>query len=261
MPISGIGAARVEGWQHAVAAGAVAGHEPVLKFGRNPSVAAGVAEDVSDLGGDFHFPTTGGVVSVVSDSIEDDPSGTGQWQITIEGIATADGTKLSETIALDGTTPALTSGSFIRINRMYCPDNQAGSAGMNVGAITASIGGTDVSAILPGDSQTEQAVYTVPAGFRAFVSAWYFSMNKLSPGAGEPQANFSLFIRNNGTSPNGVWRLQRFIGIALTGGVPARMRFEYPLVYGPLTDIKVRCTDTTDISDVSAGFDLVLEAI
>jgi hypothetical protein len=181
---------------HGVSLGLVPGWEAFRKFGANPSVGTGGAEEIWPPGTVRTLPTAAGVASVSSDATADDgdPQGTGAGKILISGLD-ANWLEISETVTLNGTTPVNTVNSFLRIHRMYC--TTVGIGGINAGNITATIGGNAQSYVRAGEGQTAVIGYTVPANK-------YFLLNYYSVGvgrmAGSSDANVDGQIRlYNGT--------------------------------------------------------------
>lgn len=63
---------------------------------------------------------------------------------------------VQEVVALNGTTPVVTTGSFFRINDLITASGNA------VGDVTASYGGTVYAKILAGRGRNQASVFTVP---------------------------------------------------------------------------------------------------
>jgi hypothetical protein len=174
----------------AVAIGALRGFTGFRKFGMNPSVASGT-EDVWGEGGVLVWPTTAGQVSVVSTSTADDgsPAGTGAHEVTIQGLD-ADYEEIQETVTLNGTTPVLTTASFLRANRMFI--GEVGSSDTNVGIIRASIGGNVQESILAEQGQSAVTHFTVPAGKSFIINYYSVGVGRM---AGSSDANIKGQIR------------------------------------------------------------------
>lgn len=138
----------------------------VAQFGENLDISG--TEDVWPNGATYPFPAAAGTLSVVSASAEDDTGGTGATQIKIYGLD-ANYDEINEVVTLDGTTPVVTTASFLRVNRMHIVGT-VGTALTNLGDITATHGVAGVIGIIPaGLGQTQQAIYTVPRGYSGFL--------------------------------------------------------------------------------------------
>ena len=111
-------------------------------------------------------------MSVISSDAADDIDGTGAQKITIQGL---DANWLPKSLEVDmnGTSETTVASTFIRVFRAFV--TQAGSGEVNAGDITLSIGGITVAKISADMGQTLMAVYTVPAGFTAYITQWSFS--------------------------------------------------------------------------------------
>ena len=163
-----------------VGLGLVPGFKLLRKFGDNETISGGTAEDIWPPGTRRVLPTVAGVVSTVSSSGDDDASPAdqaGTQVLRIEGLGT-DWLEQTEDILMNGATPVLTTKEFIRVNRMY--GILSGSAGWNVGNISASIGGALQAYIEAGEGQTHQALYTVPANMSFLITDYEVSVGRMA---------------------------------------------------------------------------------
>lgn len=164
-------------WNDAVALGLVDGVREVRKYGFSESLISGSDYTVWPLASKVVFPTTSSTLSCVSSSLNDDLGGSGLESIVIDGLVRAadhpdglDWGRLTETVVLDGTTPVVTTAQFYRVNRVT-PGNCGTYHEANDGNITVSHGANPIAYIPAGDGQTQQLIYTVPAGETAVVLA------------------------------------------------------------------------------------------
>lgn len=140
------------------------------KFGFNLDVdVASSPEVVASFGGTFVPMTTAATLSIVSTSAADQGGGTpgtGLQQVVITGVD-ANREAQVEVVALDGTTPVVTSSTWLGVNRIS--PFLCGSSKTNVGDITATeTGGSTVQAEMPaGGTVTEQCIFFVQAGHTA----------------------------------------------------------------------------------------------
>jgi len=104
------------------------------KFGYNEDIDTG-KESIWSPGGIFVPIVTARTLSVVSTSTADDDGGTGANSIIIYGID-ADWKAQTVVVTLDGTTPVVTTETWMGINRMSI--YVSGSGGVNAGTITAT---------------------------------------------------------------------------------------------------------------------------
>lgn len=174
----------------AVGIGAIPGWTSFRKFGVNPAVTA-ATQDIWGQGGTLLWPDAAGTVSVVSTSTDDDgdPAGIGAHEVTIQGLD-SNYLEVQETVTLNGTTPVVTTQTFLRANRMFV--GECGSNDSNVGIIRASIGGNVQESILAGQGQSAVALYTVPADKYFVIDYYSVGVGRM---AGSSDANIKGQIR------------------------------------------------------------------
>ena len=156
-----------------VARGQIPGHKLQFKFGHNAAVGA-TEETIWAEGGLYVYPTSATQMTVSSSSADDAAAGTGARTVNIQGLD-ADYNEISEDIILNGQTPVTTVNSYLRINRGTVLT--AGTGGKNAGIIRAGTGtvtsGVPANVFLSidgdGDNQTLMCLWTVPAGYTAFM--------------------------------------------------------------------------------------------
>jgi hypothetical protein len=231
--------------------GVVSGRFPKLhgvqKFGYNPAVPSNAVETVWDGSSLYVYPDAADYVEVVcDDGTNDVDGGTGARSVTIEGLD-ANYNKQSETITLTNPDSAGVEGrsvnQYIRLFRAYVAT--AGSQQTNDDDINFYIGDTNVALIKATVGQTLMAVYTVPAGFRAYVV-------QLDVGSAKDlEHEISLVVRNGGNA----WNTQSFI--TMRGGFIEK-GYEMPIVIDEMYDVEIRAISSAT-SAVSAGFELLLE--
>lgn len=155
-----------------VARSQIAGHESNFKFGFNPDVDDAL-ETVWAEGGLYSYLSAATILKVSSSSTDDTAAGTGARTVEIFGL---DGNynEISETVTLNGQTAVNTTNSYLRINRGVV--RSAGSGGQNAGVIYAGTGtvtsgvpANKYLSIAIGDNQTLMSLWTVPAGYTAFI--------------------------------------------------------------------------------------------
>lgn len=158
-----------------VARGLVDGMIGVFKAGYNSAFANGTEESFwshSEL-----YPwsawATPGTLSIVSGSASD--TGT----VTITGLNSTTWQTQTETVTLTGTTPVVTSLSYVRLNSMLYTGSST-----NVGEIHANRNGTCIGHISPGTGVAQGAQYTVPAGYTAYMMQGTANIGKGNDGTG-----------------------------------------------------------------------------
>lgn len=237
-----------------VANGLIPGYSVVSKFGRNPDIDLGAAEDIWTVGGIRTWLSAAATLEAISTSINDTSGGSGAQIITVQGL---DGSflEVEEDITMNGTSAtSATSNSFIRVNRAFV--KQVGTyRGNNEGDITIRIsgGGATQTNILTAIGQTEQTHYTIPANKDALLMMMYTSVDSTRtatptlyqiPGADDVSAPY-------------VGALRKVFGLTALN-VDEDHKYEaYPKLTGP-TDIFWRATVSANNTAVEAGFDLLL---
>ncbi len=153
----------------AVSAGRVSYIGSVYKFGYNAAVSS-TEETVWFNGGLYSYPSSAIQMKVSSSDANDTASGgggTGARTVRVVGLD-GDYSEVQEDVSLDGQTAVLTTTKFIRIFRAYVltagsGETAAGTVYVGTGTVTNGVPAT-IYANLGAGNQTQQAVYTVPAG-------------------------------------------------------------------------------------------------
>jgi hypothetical protein len=238
-----------------VAAGLVPGYSSVNKFGHNPASAIAGA-DIWPPGGTYAFyPTTAQSMEIVSDSANDTSAGTGARTATVYGLD-ASWAEQSETVTMNGTTPVALANTYIRTFRTTI--DTAGSIETNDGAVTVQVsgGGTIGVHIASGDGQTQQCIYTIPAGKTAFFIKGYTAI--ADDDKNGEVAEFKWKMRPN-VIADGAWQTKGQMGLNSIGS--SNWQYDYGVPAGAIpekTDIKIEAFSATAIVGVVAGFDLIL---
>ena len=141
---------------------------------------------------------------------------------------------------------AATTGSdeYLRVFRMRVLT--AGTNETNVGNITASIGGTDIARISADAGQTLMGIYTVPAGYTAFLKKFQASISKNQ----EATVQFRTKTFNNGA-----WQVKGQFG---TFANIIEYDYTIPLRIEEKTDIQFRAKAGAT-SEMGVVFDLLLQ--
>jgi len=152
-----------------------------FKFGRSETVNT-TETVIWDNGGNYTFLTASERLSVVSDSANDSVSGTGARTLIVYG-QDENNEEIYELLTLNGTTPVVTTQSFLRHYRAFvvtCGTNTPAINSANAGTITTTgqTTGTVLSVITPNNGQTLMTPYTVPSGKTLFVTGMSASSEK-----------------------------------------------------------------------------------
>jgi len=218
--------------------GDILGYSHVHKFGKNPDLANGTVETIWDGSVIYPWATWDAGASLVYLK----STTTDTQDIFIQGL-NQDWELTSETVTLTGTTAVASQNTYRRLFRMY---NQ-GTTDF-AGDITAHYGsgtGTLVAKMINGYNQTLMCVYTVPAGYTAFLTDMEFS----SPKNAELRMDLHFRPFNN------VFRIQH-AGSAYGNQYTKNM--DIPLKLTEKSDIDLRAKASTGGVDAAASFNLIL---
>lgn len=236
-----------------ISRGEVDGYSYVQKFGRNPTIASGIQEVIWDQADATYTYESSAVTLYASSSNTNDDE-----TIEVQGLD-ANWQLQTVNVIVNGFVSVALSGTWRRVFRAknissttpegdiyISTDSDAGADGIPDTA-------TQIKAkIIQGNNQTNMAIYTIPAGYKGYLSAWYISMLRTS-GVTAVAADVDIFRRTFG----GVFRSTQPIGIQNTGEGIHNFLFPVPIELAPKTDIEVRAQPTA-AADVAAGFTVLL---
>jgi hypothetical protein len=228
--------------------GKILGVSPLFKFGKNPDIDTGsVPEDIISLGGEKLFPTAASTISIVSDDAQDGVAGTGLQTVKLYGLD-SDYNEINEEVTMTGLTPVVTTSSFLRVYRMY--GTLAGSDQRAAGNIIATHDEGNISEILLGNGQSQDATYTVPAGHILLVDRLIASLERSSSGAA---AELHFEIKSFGSN---TWREQADVSLAASGSSFVQRDTDLWFPVPEKTDIRVHCSFVaTNNTRLTASFD------
>ena len=238
-----------------VARGQVAYHEAVYKFGNNAAVA-NVTETIWQQGGLYSYLSAASVLKVSSSSANDTSAGTGARTVELFGLD-GDYNEINEVVTLNGQTAVNSTQSYLRINRMIV--RSAGSGGSNAGIIYAGTGTVtagvpaNIYATINGDgtNQTLMALWTVPAGYTAYLMQYDVSNGTTS---NTPAVcKMTLVARPYGEV------FQSKDVKSLTTGMHIENTLVVPVKFTEKTDIEVRAVSSSAsvTFDISAAFEII----
>lgn len=237
----------------ALSVGETPGYSVVHKFGLNPSIGT-VSETVWFLGGLYTFLSAGERLSVVSASAADDSAGgTGARAIVISGVG-ADGFALSETVNMDGTTPVLTTGSFLRVNRVRVTTSGSGNTNAGIITITSVDTVTVQASVAAGVSTTQLGFFSTPSDQRAFINSIQMTAESAA-GTGRQHVQGFLHTEEGTVVLIGDW------GMRGGGTTSFEQPIGLPLVLPPSSTIEFRATSTTAGARISVFFIILIEDI
>ena len=154
-----------------VARGQITGHEVVNVFGYASAVSTSFVS-VWENNAAYVFPTVASTMVVSSSSASDTAV-----SVQIFGLDTSYN-RITEVVALNGTSDVTTTKTYWRINNVIT------TAGAAVGTIyVKNAGGTTYAQITIGSGKTNMSVYTVPAGYTAYLTQFdAFSSTSVTSG-------------------------------------------------------------------------------
>lgn len=135
----------------------ITGHKRLLKFGYNPVINE-VEETVWENGGLYVYPSSALTLSVASSAGATDSA----VALTAQGLD-ANYNEISENLVLSGSGTATTTLQFLRINRVFVTGSKA-----LTGIVSFTNNGTTYASV-NSDNQTLMALWTVPAGYTAYL--------------------------------------------------------------------------------------------
>ena len=221
-----------------VSRGLVAGHKRIFKFGYNEEIQD-VEETIWDVGGLYAYPSSAVTMTATSSSGATDED----VQVTIQGLD-ASYNELSETVTLDASGTATTTGSFLRVNRAFVAGGTA-----SAGNITIANGGTTYAYVSTLHQQTLMAIWTVPAGYTGYLF-------QVDTTAFTVQNNKVATIRMITRELNGVFRTQQKFDL-FQASYHQDIVCPQPIL--EKTDIEFRAIADSSNADlrVSATFDII----
>lgn len=225
----------------AIAKGEVSGHSFVHKFGAVPTMSnntTGTVWDVNDAAYPWASWATAGTVSIPAVNASDNGK-----TVSIVGLD-ASYNPQTESVVVSSTGTVTSTKSFLRIYRAYLVNGSTD----NVGNINIQKGGVTVARITAGKSQTLMAIYTVPAGYTA-----YLTQGTCTCQAGA-DATGNMFVRYGGENS---FRVGHSFEVSGTGG-QYFYPFNVPIPIPEKSDIDVEVSVRSNNARVTAAFDMIL---
>jgi zona occludens toxin (predicted ATPase) len=214
---------------------------PEHKFGAVPAMSqneTGTVWDVNDTLYPWSAFDTAGVLTIPAVNASDNGS-----TVTVFGLDENYALQTEEFVASSSGTTTGTK-TFKRVYRAFFTDE--GST--NVGNIDVQRAGTTVLRITAGKAQTLMAVYTVPAGYTA-----YLMKGAMSCQAGA-DATGNMFVRY---ADQNSFRIGHTFEVSGTGGEYV-YDFSVPIAIPEKSDIDIRATVRSNNARLTAAFDMIL---
>lgn len=226
-----------------IATGAITGYVGVHKFGAATIGASEVT--IWDGANDYPFPSSASQLDVQSDDVNDTSDGTGARTVTIQGLD-SNWSSIEETLSLNGTTPVITSASFLRVFRAWV--NTAGSGSTAAGEITIENTGVVIAKILVGNNQTLMCVYTIEAGCTGYTMGAHASVDS------GKSVELTFKVRDNSITDS-VFRSKEIIQLYQTNTHTAPF---VPTILPEKTDIKIQGLASGAGTAIGVSFNLIL---
>ena len=224
----------------AIAKGEVNGYSSIHKFGAVPSLSintTGTIWDVDDTIYPWSAFDTAGVLNIPAVNAGDDGD-----KVTVFGLD-ENFNEIEEEFTLSSTVTVTGTKTFSRVYRAYYYDSTT-----NAGDISVRRGTTTVLRIKAGKAQTLMCIYTVPAGYTAYLTQGTASIKY----GGD--ASIEMFVRYFGQTS---FRIGHAGEVAGTG-MPYHYKFTVPIAIPEKSDIDVRASVRSTNSKVTAAFDMIL---
>jgi hypothetical protein len=148
---------KTEPFELQISRGQVAWHKRLLKFGNNPLIND-TEETVWEAGGIYVYPTSAITLTATSSAGATDSN----IAMTVQGLD-ADYNEISDNIVLSGSGTATTTKQFLRVNRAFVTGSKAAT-----GTVSFTNNGITYATV-NSDNQTLMALWTVPAGYTAYI--------------------------------------------------------------------------------------------
>ena len=221
-----------------VSRGLIDGHKRLFKFGHNPLIQD-VEETIWDGGGLYTYPSSAVAMTVTSGAGATD----NDVQVNVGGLD-GDYNEVNETVTLAGSGTATTTQTFLRVNRCFIAGSTAPTDD-----VTVANGGTTYAQITNGENQTLMTVWTVPAGYTAYLMA-------LDATAFTEQNNKVATLRYLTRELNGVFRVKNKFDLFAAA---FHQNFITPEPISEKTDIEFRAVATSSNADlrVAASMDII----
>ena len=229
---------KTEPFELQVARGQISWHDKVHKFGFNPLIND-AEETIWDVGGIYSYPSTAVKMTATSTDGANDED----VQVNIQGLD-ADYNEISETVTLNASGTEETNSFFLRVFRASIQGSQEPS-----GTINITNTGTTYARVTLGNNQTLMCVWTVPAGYTAYL------LQKDVTCLTEANNKFGT-IRLVSKELGGVFKTKDKFAVQ---NAHTEIAYSIPLSIPEKTDIEVHAIGSSSNSElhVSASLDII----
>lgn len=225
------------------------------RFGRNDNVG-GTLEDIWAAGGIYPWPTTAETIRIAAGGDPaDDAAGAGAQSVVVEYLD-ENWAFQTETLVTAGAGASLpTAGTARRVIRTYI-GNVGTYTGRNTGAITIeNTASAQVLSMISAESgQGLVSMYTVPAGFTAYLTRLDFFVSAGNTG----DADCQMWQRQNADDVTTPFQGARLVFEADATGGELISQFSSYVRFPERTDLWCAATISGATGEVSSTYDLIL---
>jgi hypothetical protein len=236
-------------YKYEVALGRRQGATTWNKFGGNQDIDIGT-ETIWAAGGTFTRIDTASTFTVVSSSSDDTITvGSGAWNVVIYYVD-ADRKAAVEVVPLNGTTPAVSTGTGLGINRVALYNTGSGDVNAGNITITATTGGTTQAYIPASEGTTQQALFFTQADHQFLVD--YILLNAYKTAGGTaPKVTIKAWVYSY-VSTAKYLVLNKTIDTSVEN--TSELKFSQPFIIGEKSILYFEATTTVNDTIVTCRF-------
>jgi hypothetical protein len=243
---------RYEPFELQVARGQISWHKRTFQFGTNNSVGTSFSTIWPGGGTLYAYPSAATVLKISSANANDTAAGTGARTVIVYGLD-ANYNEISEIVSLNGQTAVNTVNSYIRFNQMLVATAGSGgtAAGIlyaGVGVVTSGVPATIYGYVPVGYNVSEQAFWTVPAGYTAYITSCTWT-------SANTTANITVTGSLNVRPVNSVFSVQSLC--RMLAGNSFDRHFDTAVQVLEKSDIEMRALSSTAGSAVTGEFHVI----
>lgn len=222
-------------YTYALAEGLLAGHFPVHLIGYVNGVNA-TRVDIWEAGtpSEYVFPVSPIQMRIVSSSTNDTGAGTGVRTVDI-GYLDTNYNQQSETVTLNGTNPVNTvATNILRINSLHTMTAGSGACAAGNISLQNTAGTVTYSRITATHNFSRQLIYTVPAGYKFFITSYTKATTTAASGHSQEMGIRTTSTLDYELTPG----IFQYKSIVLLDNSSFSKSFDMPIMIPPMTDIK-----------------------
>jgi hypothetical protein len=243
---------RYEPFELQLARGQISWHETQFQFGTNTNVATSFSTLWPGGGTLYAYPSAATVLKISSANANDTAAGTGARTVLVNGLD-ANYNEISEIVSLNGQTAVNTVKSYLRFHYMTVltagsGETAAGTLYAGVGTVTSGVPATIYGYVSLGYNTSEQAFWTVPAGYTAYITSCAWT-------SANTTANIVVTGSLNIRPLNGVFVTESTC--KMVAGNSFNRLFDTAVQVSEKSDIEMRAASSTAGSAVTGEFNVI----